>query len=139
MAENKTKQRAASPAAFIKRVANARQRKDCAELIAMMRKVTGKPPKMWGPSIIGFGSYHYVYDSGREGDMPLVGFSPRKAASVLYINTNFSGAKALLSKLGKYSGHGICLNIKRLADVDQKALAALITFPSFRLIRKCFV
>jgi hypothetical protein len=81
---------------------------------------------MWGPSIIGFGSYHYIYESGRQGDMPLAGFSPRKAATVLYGMTGFSESEALLAKLGKHTTGGGCLYIKKLADVDQKALEALV-------------
>lgn len=83
-------------------------------------------PTLCGPSIIGFGSYHYTYDSGREGDMPLVAFSPRKAATVLYNAIGFSGSEALLAKLGKHTTGKGCLYIKKLADVDQEALEALI-------------
>jgi hypothetical protein len=81
---------------------------------------------MWGPSIVGFGSYHYKYESGREGDMPLAGFSPRKAATVLYVTKEFSGSEALLSKLGKHTIGGGCLYIKKLADVDQTVLETLV-------------
>ena len=80
---------------------------------------------MWGPSIIGFGSYHYTYDSGREGDMPLISFSPRKAATVLYNMTGFSDSEALLAKLGKHTTGKGCLYIKKLSDVDQQVLQAL--------------
>ena len=90
----------------------------------MMRKASGKPPKMWGPSIIGFGTYHYVYDSGREGDICRIGFSPRKPSLVLYI----VGAqhKTLMSKLGKYTTGKGCLYIKKLDDVDRNVLRALV-------------
>ena len=81
---------------------------------------------MWGPSIIGFGSIHYKYESGREGDMPLVGFSPRKAASVLYGAIGFDGAEKLLAKLGKHTTGKGCLYIKKLSDVDQKVLQTLV-------------
>ena len=81
---------------------------------------------MWGPSIIGFGSYHYKYESGREGDMPLIGFSPRKAANVLYGMTGFSDSKTLLAKLGKHTTGKGCLYIKKLADVDQQVLEAMV-------------
>jgi hypothetical protein len=91
-----------------------------------MQNATGEKPKMWGPSIIGFGSYHYKYESGREGDQPLVGFSPRKPATVLYIMTGFRDSETLLAKLGKHSTGKSCLYIKKLADVDQKALEALV-------------
>src|SRR5438093_13676002 len=102
MAENKTKPTKVSPAAFINRLPGEQQRKDARELVAMMRKATGKPPKMWGPSIIGFGTRHYVYDSGREGDMPEAAFSPRKPSLVLYIGRPLKDRK-LMSKLGKHS------------------------------------
>ena len=91
-----------------------------------MQTATGEKPKLWGPSIIGFGSYHYKYDSGRECDAPLVGFSPRKSATVLYITTGFSAREALLAQLGKHSTGKACLYIKKLADVDQKVLEALV-------------
>jgi hypothetical protein len=91
-----------------------------------MQSASGEEPTMWGPSIVGFGSYHYTYDSGREGDMPLVAFSPRKAATVLYSAIGSSGSEALLAKLGKHTTGKGCLYIKRLADVDQEVLEALI-------------
>ena len=91
-----------------------------------MQSATGEKPKMWGPSIIGFGSYHYMYESGREGDMPLAGFSPRKAATVVYGMTGFSDSEALRAKLGKHTTGRGCLYIKKLADVDQKVLETLI-------------
>jgi hypothetical protein len=91
-----------------------------------MQKVTGDEPRMWGPSIVGFGSYHYVYESGREGDNLVVGFSPRKAANVLYGAIGFDGAEALLAKLGKHTTGKGCLYIKNLADVDAKVLETLI-------------
>jgi hypothetical protein len=87
-----------------------------------MQKAAGEKPKMWGPSIIGFGSYHYTYDSGREGDMPVIAFSPRKAATVLY---GLGNAESLLPKLGKHTRGKGCLYIKKLADVDQKVLEAM--------------
>jgi len=99
MAENKTKATKVSVAAFIAAVADQTRRADAKALVKLMQSATGEKPKMWGPSIIGFGSYHYTYDSGREGDMPLVGFSPRKAATVLYITRAFSGSVALLANL----------------------------------------
>ena len=126
MAENKTKPTKSSVNGFINALTDEARRADARTLVKLIQNATGEKPTMWGPAIIGFGSCHYTYDTGREGDMPLVGFSPRKAANVLYINTSFSGAKALLNKLGKHSAHGICLNIKKLADVDQKVLEALV-------------
>ncbi len=81
---------------------------------------------MWGPSIVGFGSRHYVYESGREGDMPIVSFSPRKAATVLYVKTDFAGSKALLAKLGKHKISGGCIHVKSLSDVDETVLEVLV-------------
>jgi len=125
MAENKTKATRVSPAAFIEKVASEQQRKDSKELIAMMQKITGEPPKMWGPSIIGFGTCHYVYDSGREGDVCLTGFSPRKPNLVLYIGAALQD-ESLMSKLGKYKTGKGCLYIKKLDDVDRRVLRTLI-------------
>src|SRR6266566_2238076 len=115
MADNKTKPTKASVAAFIDALTDQSKRADAKVLVKLMQSATGEKPKMWGPSIIGFGSYHYTYDSGREGDMPLVGFSPRKAATVLYISKGFTGSDALLAKLGKYTGDRGCLYVKKLA------------------------
>ena len=126
MPENKTKQTKVSPEAFIKRVASPQQQKDCEELIAMMRKITGAPPKMWGPSIVGFGTRHYVYESGREGDICLTGFSPRRPSLVLYIGEALQD-KALMSKLGKYKIGKGCLYLKTLDDVNRDVLQALVT------------
>jgi hypothetical protein len=124
MAENKTKPTKLSVPAFIAAVADPARRADAKTLIKLMQSATGEKPKMWGPSIVGFGSYHYKYESGREGDMPLVGFSPRKTAMVLYGIGGFSGSEALRAKLG--SAEKGCLYIKKLADVDRKALETLI-------------
>ena len=126
MAENKTKPTKLSVAAFIDALTDQTRRADAKALVKLMQSATGEKPKMWGPSIIGFGSYHYTYESGREGDMPVVGFSPRKAATVLYGVTGFGGSEALLAKLGKHTTGKGCLYIKKLADVDQKVLEALV-------------
>src|SRR5690349_4920310 len=125
MADNKTKPTKLSVAAFIDGLTDQTKRADAKALVKLMQRATGEKPKMWGPSIIGFGSYHYTYDSGREGDMPVVGFSPRKAATVLYIGLGAGGSEALLTKLGKHTTGKGCLYIKNLADVDQKVLEAL--------------
>jgi uncharacterized protein DUF1801 len=122
LADNKTKPTKLSVAEFIDALTDQSKRADAKALVKLMRNAAGEKPKMWGPSIIGFGSYHYTYDSGREGDMPLVAFSPRKAATVLY---GFSEAEALLAKLGKHTKGKGCLYIKKLADVDQKVLEAM--------------
>ncbi|HYL36066.1 MAG TPA: DUF1801 domain-containing protein [Bryobacteraceae bacterium] len=126
MADNKTKPTKLSVTAFLDAVADPAKRADAKALIKLMQSATGEKPRMWGPSIIGFGSYHYRYDSGREGDMPLIGFSPRKAAIVLYLMTSSGDSPALLAKLGKHTTGKSCLYIKKLADVDQKVLQALI-------------
>jgi len=95
-------------------------------LVEVMQRASGEKPKLWGPSIVGFGSYHYKYDSGREGDMPLISFSPRKAAMVLYSMLAHAGAKAVLAKLGRHTTGKGCLYIKKLADVDKTVLETLI-------------
>ncbi len=126
MADNQTKPTKLSVAAFIDALPDPARRADAKVLVKLMQSTTGEKPKMWGPSIIGFGAYHYTHDTGREGDMPLACFSPRKAATVLYSLTSFKGAEALLAKLGKHTVSGSCLHIKTLADVDQKVLEAMI-------------
>ena len=125
MAENKTKLTAASVDDFINSLPEPRQA-DARTLVKLMQSVSRQKPKMWGSSIIGCGSYHYRYDSGREGDMPLISFSPRKAATVLYGMLEHSEAKALLAKLGRHTTGKVCLYIKKLADVDRTVLETLI-------------
>ena len=124
--ENKTGQTAIDPADFIAAVPDATRRADALTLAALMAQVSGEPPAMWGPSIVGFGRYRYRYDSGREGDMCRIGFSPRKAASVLYLACDLDRHQPLLDRLGKHTRSGGCLYLKRLDDVDGEALEALI-------------
>jgi hypothetical protein len=126
MPENKTKATTLSVSAYIEALADPTRRAEAKELIQLMQRGSGEKPKLWGPSIIGFGSYHYKYDSGREGDMPVISFSPRKTAIVLYSMLAHSEAKALLAKLGKHTTGKGCLYIKKLADVDRTVLEALI-------------
>jgi hypothetical protein len=126
MADNKTKPTQVSVATFIDALTDEIKRAEAKALIKLMQSATGEKPKMWGPSIVGFGSHHYKYESGREGDMPLVGFSPRKAAAVLYGVTGFGDSEALLAKLGKHTTGKGCVYIKKLSDVDRKVLEALI-------------
>lgn len=126
MAENKTKPTKLSVAAFINAITKSTRRADAKALVKLMQNAVGEKPNMWGPSIVGFGSYHYKYDSGREGDMPLIGFSPRKAATVLYGVIGSIGSKAPLPKLGKHTTGKGCLYVKKLADVDQQVLETLI-------------
>jgi hypothetical protein len=122
MADNKTKPTSLSVSAFINAITDPTRRADAKAIVKMMESVAGEKPRMWGPSIVGFGNYHYKYESGREGDMPLLGFSPRKAATVLYNMTGSSDCKALLAELGKHTTGKGCLYIKKLADVDQQVL-----------------
>ena len=124
MAENKTKPTKVSVAGFVALLPDEAKRADAKALVRLMQAATGEKPKMWGPSIVGFGSVHYVYESGRQGDMPLIGFSPRKPALVLYGVARAS--EALLAKLGKHSTGKGCLYINRLADVDMKVLEKMI-------------
>ncbi len=126
MADNKTKPTKLSVSAFIDALTDQTKRADAKTLVKLMQGATGEKPKMWGPSIIGFGSHHYSYESGREGDVPLAGFSPRKAATVVYGLTGFSESEALLAKLGKHTTGKGCLYIKKLADVDQNVLETLV-------------
>ena len=126
MSENKTKPTKLSVGAFIDALMDPSRRADAKALVKLMQDAAGEKPKMWGPSIIGFGTCHYRYDSGREGDMPLVGFSPRKAATVLYSLIGSSDSKALLAKLGKHTTGKGCLYIKKLTDVDQEVLEAMV-------------
>jgi hypothetical protein len=126
MAELKTKQNDASVDDFLGGFPEE-TRRDCYEIIKMMKQATRAEPKMWGASIVGFGSYHYKGKSGREGDWMLTGFSPRKQNLTLYLMLGFERHDSLLKNLGKHSLGKGCLYIKRLSDVDKKALKKLIT------------
>ena len=126
MAELKTQRNAASVEKFLNAVENEQRRADCFELLKLMQKITGEKPAMWGPSIVGFGSYHYVYASGHEGDWPLVGFAPRKQDLTLYIMAGFPRFESLMQKLGKHKTGKSCLYLKRLDDVDRKVFAQVI-------------
>jgi hypothetical protein len=126
MPENKTKATILSVGSFIDTLTDPTRRSDARELVELMQRASGEKPRLWGPSIVGFGSRHYRYDSGREGDMPLISFSPRKAALVLYSMLDHSEAKALLAKLGKHTTGKGCVYIKQLAEVDRTVLETLI-------------
>ncbi len=126
-AEVKTKKNEASVEGFLNSVEDEQARKDCFEILKMMKQVTKEEPKMWGASIVGFGSYHYKGASGREGDWMLTGFSPRKQNLTLYLMGGFDVEKDLLNKLGKYKTSVGCLYIKKLEDVDKKVLKELVT------------
>lgn len=126
MTELKTKATKASVSAFLKSVDDKQKYKDSLEVMALMKEVTGKRPKLWGTSIVGFGSYHYRYKSGREGDWPVTGFSPRKQNLTIYIMPGFSRYSSLMKRLGKYTTSVSCLYLKRLEDVDRKVLRQLV-------------
>lgn len=128
MAKNdlKTRVNEASVTAFLDSVTDAQQRKDSYEILEMMKQITGEEPKMWGASIIGFGSYHYMGKGGREGDWMLTGFSPRKQNISLYLMGGLESHADLLSRLGKYTNGVGCLYIKKLQDVDRQLLEELI-------------
>ena len=129
---NKTVETDADVAAFIERVEPPQRREDARVLLALFERVTGEPAKMWGPSIIGFGSYHYIYDSGREGDAPRTGFSPRKANLVLYLSGGYCDPVAgseqdkKLQRLGKHRTGKSCLYLNKLTDVDMAVLEEVI-------------
>ena len=126
MAENKTKAREASVSAFVGSIKDPGQQKDAKTLVKWMEQLSGEKAKMWGTAIIGVGSHHFKYDSGREGDMPVIAFSPRKSATVLYSLMGYSGSEPLLAKLGKHTTGKGCLYIKKLADVDEQVLKDLM-------------
>jgi len=127
MAENQTQATKLSAAKFIGSIPDEDRRAECRTLLKLFKATTGKPAVMWGPSIVGFGKYHYKYASGREGDWFLAGFSPRKQALTVYLMAGFAGSGPLLKKLGtfKKSG-GSCLYIKRLSDIDLDVLQEMI-------------
>lgn len=126
MAELKTRKTGASVRAFLDGIEDEQKRRDAKAVAKILKRVTGAPPKMWGPSIVGYGHYHYVYDSGRENNWFLAGFSPRQQALTVYIMSGFEGHDALMKKLGKHSTGKSCLYIKRLDDVDLEVLEELV-------------
>ena len=126
MAQLKTTENEGSVDAFLQGIADEERRADSYVMLELMQLISGCPPRMWGGSIIGFGSYHYKYESGHEGDAALIGFSPRKQHLVLYIHSGYEGHEALMTQLGKYKTGKSCLYIKRLKDVDMEVLRRLI-------------
>lgn len=126
MSENKTRPTDQSVINFLNSVDHNKRREDGFALLKMMEEVTGEDAVMWGSSIVGFGSYHYKYESGREGDMPLVGFSPRKQSMTLYIMPGFDEYDDMLSALGKHKIGKACLYVNKLDDVDEDVLRKLI-------------
>ncbi|HMV47243.1 MAG TPA: DUF1801 domain-containing protein [Blastocatellia bacterium] len=127
MAEPKTKLTEASVEDFLNAIKDEQTRQDCFAIVELMRKITKAEPKMWGTSIVGFGTYRYVYASGKEGDWPLTGFSPRKQNLTLYVMAGFDEYDELMEKLGKFSCGKSCIYIKRLSDLHLPTLKKLIT------------
>ncbi len=132
--QNKTVETKNSVTAFLKKVKDVKKRDDCSAIIKLMAKHTGLEAKMWGSAIIGFGSYHYKYESGREGDAPLVGLSPRANAIVLYLS-NAKAKPDLLKKLGKHKMGGGCVYVQKLEDIDTKVLTTM-TDNSIKYLKK---
>ncbi|MDH3841623.1 MAG: DUF1801 domain-containing protein [Chromatiales bacterium] len=135
MATQKTRETAASVEEFLNGIENRTRREDGLAMLDLMREVTGEEARMWGSSIVGFGIYHYVYESGREGDAMLTGFSPRKQNLAIYVMPGFSAYDSLLDKLGKHKTGKSCLYINKLADVDLKVLKTLVR-RSVQVMRK---
>jgi len=127
MAENKTRQNEGSVESFLDSVENQQRRSDGYAVLELMKRITQLEPKMWGDAIIGFGTYHYKYASGREGDMPLVAFSPRKQNLTVYVTYDFEGCDQLLARLGKHKTSVSCLYINKLSDVDPVVLEEIVT------------
>ena len=126
MSKPKTKPTEVSADSHIAAIANEEQRSDAQTLVALMQRVTKEEPRMWGPSIVGFGSYHYKYASGHEGDSALAGFAARGRELVVYIEADFEGRDVLLAKLGKHKTGKVCVYIRRLANIDLKILETLV-------------
>ena len=126
MAEPKTKPTKASVKEFLNQITNKERRDDCFAVAKIMEEITGDKPKMWGPSIVGFGTYHYKYASGREGDWPVAAFSPRKGDLTLYLTPGFDKQTEMMQKLGTHSCGKSCLYIKRLSDIHMPTLKKLI-------------
>lgn len=126
MAENKTRPTEASVESYIASRATAQQHVDCRELMALLERITRQPPRMWGPSIVGYGSYRYTYESGRAGEAPLAGFAIRGRELVVYVDAEAREQKSLLSRLGKHRIGKACLYFKQLGDLDASVLEQLI-------------
>ena len=126
MAQNITTENDSSVLEFLNGVESDGKKVDCHKIINIMGAVTGFEPKMWGTAIVGFGSYHYKYESGRTGDAPLVGFSPRKDAIALYFSPDFEDRETLLAKLGKHKSGKACVYVKNVVDIDVEVLKVII-------------
>jgi hypothetical protein len=127
VAELKTRPTKVSIDTFLERIADEARRGDCRTLVRLMKRATGERPTMWGPSMVGFGSYHYRYASGHEGDCFLAGFAPRKRELTLYIMSGFDRYNALMARLGKFRTGKACLYVKRLDDIDLAVLEELVS------------
>jgi hypothetical protein len=137
MSQLKTAPTKARVSAFLKAIPDEQRRADCQALARLMKRITRAQPTMWGPSIVGFGRYHYRYESGREGDWFLTGFSPRKQALTVYVMAGFSRYPSLMRKLGRHKTGSSCLYLRKLADVDLAVLEALIT-ESVKHVRRTY-
>ena len=126
MAKNKTIETENTVAGFLTTIPDEKKRKDFSEIIELIKKQTGLEPKMWGTAIVGFGSYHYKYESGREGDAPLAGISPRANSITLYLGSNFDKREELLAKFGKHKVGGDCIHIQKLEDIDKTVLIKMV-------------
>ena len=126
MAENKTKPTSASVEDFIAGIENKRRKNDALAVLNLYKEITGLPPVMWGPSIIGFGTNHYEYESGRKGTVPAAGFSPRKAYMTFYVDDKFEDAESLYARLGKHKKSVACLYVNKLDDIDLEVLREII-------------
>jgi len=126
MAKNKTTENDLNVSDYVLKITDTTKQSDFQKVIELMQKVSGFEPKMWGTAIVGFGSYHYVYESGREGDAPIIGCSARVNAITLYLGTNFENREELLNQLGKYKSSKGCLYLKKLEDINSKVLETMI-------------
>jgi len=137
MTKNKTTETDSDVTNFLNNVDNEENRADSFKLVELFKGLTGFEPKMWGPSIVGFGSYHYQYASGHQGDAPLAAFSPRKDALALYFTTEFQNREILLSQLGKHKSSKACVYVKKLSDIDARVLQKMVA-NSIRYITKLY-
>lgn len=126
MSKNKTTETEINVTDFLNKIIDEKKRKDCFELVLLIKKLSGVEPKMWGSSIVGFGSHHYKYASGREGDSPNVAFSPRSSSIAIYLSADFNNREELLQNFGKHKTEKGCIHIKSLADVDTAVLNKMI-------------
>lgn len=127
MAKNKTTATDKSVDAFLNAIKDETRRGDCFILVELLKKITKQEPAMWGAGIVGFGSHHYVYDSGREGDSPNIAFSPRASSIAIYLSGSFADRESLLSKFGKHKTDKGCVHIKTVADIDRAVLTKMVT------------